>query len=70
MIDPAKLDLAAIQSRILGGEVLSVEEYRAVIEKYRGERRSAATSTGKGKKAPVPSFDLDSDLDSVFGKRA
>ena len=65
----AELDLDEIQARILKGEVLSPAEYRSVIEKYRGERKaaSAASPKSKAKAAAKPSFDLNADLDAVFG---
>lgn len=66
----SELTLDEIQSRILAGETLSPEEYRAVIERYRGERRAAGTTSSKSrtKKAEVASFDLNASLDELFSK--
>lgn len=62
------LTLDEIQSRILAGETLTPDEYRAVIERYRGERRAAGTTSSKSrtKKAEAASFDLNASLDELF----
>lgn len=65
-IDPATLDLATIQERILAGEQLTPEEYRAVIARLRGDRQTAA-ATSRTKKAAAAPCDLNADLDALFG---
>jgi hypothetical protein len=65
--DIAELTLDEIQSRILAGETLTADQYRRVIERYRGERRAAsATSTKSRKRAPAADFDLNASLDDLF----
>lgn len=66
MFDVNSATLEEIQARVLAGEALTPAEYRQVIDKYRGERRAAATTSAKarGKKAPAAPVDLD----SIFGE--
>jgi hypothetical protein len=63
------LSLAEIQARILGGEHFTEDEYRRVIETYRGDRRSAAVTSTKAR-APKQKvdFDLLGEIDAVMGK--
>lgn len=65
MIDVNTMSLEEIQQRILSGDTLSPAEYRAVIDKYRGDRRAAAETSAKsrGKRAPAAPVDLD----TIFG---
>lgn len=68
--DVTQIPLEEIQARILGGEHFTAEEYRAVIERFRGDRRSAAETSAKSraKKPAAADFDLFADLNAAMGK--
>ena len=69
-MEMSELTLDEIQSRILAGETLSALEYKAVIERYRGDRRAAAATSSKSrsKKTETTNFDLNASLDDLFAK--
>ena len=63
------LSLEEIQSRILAGETYSEDEYRRIIEKYRGDRRSAAATSAKARAPKAKAdFDLFEELNQAMGR--
>lgn len=67
-----EMTLDEIQARILGGEAFTAEEYKAVIDRYRGDRRAAATTSAKArskKAAATADFDLNASLDALFASK-
>jgi hypothetical protein len=71
--DPSTASLEEVQAAILRGESLTREQYRAIIDRYRGERRSAGekTAASRAKKAAtatLATFDLMAEINEVMGK--
>jgi ABC-type amino acid transport substrate-binding protein len=64
-LNPDSFSLEAVQQRIAQGEVLSVDEYRRVIEALRSGRATAAAAS-KSRKAKPPVADLNAELDQLF----
>ena len=68
-IDITLATLEEIQARVLAGEHFTEEEYIQVINKYRGDRRSASVTAAKSR-APKQAvdFDLLGDINAAMGK--
>jgi len=71
MTDLENISLEEVQSRILAGESFTAEEYRAIIERYRGDRKSAAATSAKSKakkaEGEIPAFDLFAEINQAMG---
>ncbi len=68
-LDVTLATLEEIQARVLAGEHFTEEEYIQVINKYRGDRRSASVTSAKSR-APKQAvdFDLLGDINAAMGK--
>jgi hypothetical protein len=71
-IDPNTASLEEIQAAILAGESLTREQYRTIIDRYRGDRKSAserstASRSKKAAAAELASFDLMAEINQAMG---